>query len=157
MVGRIHPPPVAAAYDEKPNSYLNLHKRAFAFIPIRPPHCCLLGERNRCPNGPSPTVGEKGSLRGIHYLLTSALGSFLPTTRSTRPTWLASQAGLNPLESLGHSLLGLGEIAAVAIDDNGDHTQREFLTYLRWKLQEIGTLLIEYARRTPNENFGSAP
>ncbi len=61
----------------------------------------------------------------------------------------------NPLEGIGHILLGLAEILAVVLDELGDHWLKEFLTYLRWKLQEIGAVLIEYARRAPGETFGS--
>ncbi len=63
----------------------------------------------------------------------------------------------NPLEGIGNLLFGLGELVAVVIEDIGDHHLLEFLTHLRWKLQETGTLLIEYARRTPDETFGGAP
>jgi hypothetical protein len=60
----------------------------------------------------------------------------------------------NPLEPIGHMSLGLGEMVAVILEDQPDHPLREFLTYLRWRLQEIGTRLIEMARARPNETFG---
>jgi hypothetical protein len=63
----------------------------------------------------------------------------------------------NPLEGAGHIALGLGELVSVAVEDLGDHPLREFLIYLRWKLQEIGTLLIDYAHRMPNEDFEGVP
>lgn len=60
----------------------------------------------------------------------------------------------NPLEAIGHISLGLGELVAAVIEDLGEHPLREFLTYLRWKLKEIGLRLIEIARARPNETFG---
>lgn len=61
----------------------------------------------------------------------------------------------NPLENVGQGLLGLGVLVAVTVEDHPDHPAAGFLTYLRWKFQEIGILLIEYARRTPHETFGN--
>jgi hypothetical protein len=58
----------------------------------------------------------------------------------------------NPLEAIGHLSLGLGELVVVAVEDIGDQPLREFLTYLRWKLQEIGVRLIEMARAAPGAN-----
>ena len=63
----------------------------------------------------------------------------------------------NPLEEVGHFLLGLGDLVAVAVEDHREHPLAEFLTYLRWKLQEIGTRLIEMARTRPNDSLGGTP
>jgi hypothetical protein len=63
----------------------------------------------------------------------------------------------NPLEHLGHFLLGLSELVAVATEDIGAHPLNEFLTYLRWELQEMGTFLIEMARSNPSADFRSVP
>lgn len=63
----------------------------------------------------------------------------------------------NPLEGVGHILLGLGELVAVTVEDLGEHPLREFLTYLCEKFKEIGTLLIEMARTAPDANPLGAP
>lgn len=63
----------------------------------------------------------------------------------------------NPLEGIGHILLGLGELVAVVIDDIGEHYLLELLTYLRRKLKEIGLRLIEMARAVPDANPEGAP
>lgn len=60
---------------------------------------------------------------------------------------------VNPLENIGHFLLGLGDLVAIAAEDHHDYRLHNFLMYLRWKLQEIGTRLIELARAFPNETF----
>ena len=63
----------------------------------------------------------------------------------------------NPLEDIGHLLLGLGDMLEVVIDDLRDPLLADFLTWLRLKLNEIGVLLIEFARRAPTMEFGIAP
>lgn len=63
----------------------------------------------------------------------------------------------NPLEDIGHLLLGLGDMLEVAIDDLRDPLLADFLTWLRLKLKEIGLLLIEFARQAPTMEFGFTP
>ncbi len=64
---------------------------------------------------------------------------------------------INPLEAIGHLLLGLSDLVAVAVEDHSDHRLREFLSHLQLKLREFGIRLIKMAEAAPNETFGSAP
>lgn len=60
----------------------------------------------------------------------------------------------NPLESIGHFLLGLGDLAHIAADELRDPMLANFLMYQRLKLKEFGLLLIEAARRSPDLDYG---
>jgi hypothetical protein len=60
----------------------------------------------------------------------------------------------NPLEAIGHFLLGLGDLVAIASEHPAGEPIREFLIYLQSKLREFGLRLIEMARATPHETFG---
>lgn len=63
----------------------------------------------------------------------------------------------NPLESIGHLILGLGDLVEVAIDDLRDPLLIEFLGWLRLKLKEIGLILIAFARQAPTMKFEYTP
>jgi hypothetical protein len=63
----------------------------------------------------------------------------------------------NPLESVGHFLLGLGDLAQIVADELRDPMLADFLIYLRLKLREFGLFLIEFARRAPNLEVGLVP
>lgn len=66
------------------------------------------------------------------------------------------EGGANPLEGLGHILLGLGDLAEIAAEDLRDPVLADFLMYLRLKLKEVGLLLIQLAQRAPQMDFGIA-
>ncbi len=63
----------------------------------------------------------------------------------------------NPLEDIGHFLLGLGDLAQIAAEELRDPMLANFLMYLRHKLKEFGLFLIECARRAPDVEFGMSP
>jgi|SRR6185503_17220851 len=63
----------------------------------------------------------------------------------------------NPLEGIGHLLLGLGDMLEVVIDDLRDPLLADFLTWLRLKLKEIGLILIEFAWQVPTMEFDFTP
>lgn len=67
------------------------------------------------------------------------------------------EGGKNPLEGIGHLLLGLGDLLEVVVDDLHDPVLADFLAWLRLKLKEIGLFLIEYARQAPTMEFGFTP
>jgi hypothetical protein len=117
------------------------------------PRCLLSGETN-------PHALQKHHIAGQKFgdeVITISLNHHARASDLQKDHPSKIPECISPLEFIGHSLLGLGDMIAIAVEDCHRHPITQFLTCLREWLQEIGLRLINMARARPNETFGLVP
>lgn len=128
-------------------------RRALERLGTDAPKCLLTGEDN-------PVALHLHHVAGHHFhelLVPVSLTVHAKVSDLQKDHPAKIEGCKNPLEIVGHLLLGLGDLLEVAIDDLRDPIMADYLMWLRWKLKELGLLLIEIARREPTMEFGVAP
>jgi len=119
-------------------------------FPTASPHC-ILG------HAPNPFLLQEHHPAGRHYsdetiYICHNHHALVSDSAKDHPAKIPDCT--NPLESIGHLLLGLGDLLDIVIEELGPHPFREFLIYLRFRLKELGLQLIVCAAKRPNEDFG---
>ena len=129
------------------------YRKACERLGTETPHCLLSGESN-------PHAIELHHVAGRDFddeVIPLSLNHHARVSDAQKDHPSKIPDCRNPLEPIGHFMLGLGDLVAVAAEDHREHRLYEFLMYLRWKLKEFGLLLIGMARRNPHSDMGIAP